>query len=102
MAWEKPDYDIAYKCNIERYFNRDHPEVPQDLNQTGMVTLAPYTVTQGAISTTTKDFLAGEHTYFATVFSIYGYESQPSNVITFTVTPTVAPGRITDFAVIDE
>lgn len=39
MAWEKPDFDAAYRCNIERYFNRDHPEVSQDPNQTGMVTL---------------------------------------------------------------
>lgn len=75
-------------------FVPEQPGTPQ--------TLTPYTVTQGAIATTTKEFLAGEHTCFATVFSVYGYESEPSNVITFTVTPTVAPGRITDFSVVDQ
>ena len=39
MAWEKPDFDGAYRTYIDRYFNRDHPEVPQDPNQTGPVIL---------------------------------------------------------------
>lgn len=63
-------------------------------------TLTPKAVTQGNVSTTTQDFLAGDYSCFATVFSVYGYESDPSNVATFTVTPSIAPSAITDFSVV--
>lgn len=51
----------------------------------------PALVSPGDLTTAARDFAAGDYTCFATAFSIYGYESAPSNTVTFTVTPTVAP-----------
>jgi protein-L-isoaspartate O-methyltransferase len=39
MAWTKADYDAAYLCRVDRYFNRDNPEVAQDPAQTSEVLL---------------------------------------------------------------
>lgn len=82
-------------CGVDpASFVAEKPGAPQ--------TLTPKAVTQGNVSTTTQDFLPGDYSCFATVVSVYGYESDPSNVATFTVTPTVAPSRITDFSVVEQ
>lgn len=38
-GWTKEQYDDAYLCRVDRYFNAEHPEVPQDPAQTGQVIL---------------------------------------------------------------
>ena len=38
-GYTKADYDNAYRIRVDRYFNRDHPEVAQDPAQTGEVIL---------------------------------------------------------------
>ena len=79
-------------CDVDpATFVAERPGVPQ--------TLTPKVVTLGSATAATADFLPGSYSCFATVVSIYGYESEPSNVTTFTVTPTVAPSAINDFAV---
>lgn len=61
--------------------------------------LTPLIVTPGDAQTATRDFAVGTYTCRATVVSTYGYESELSGSVTFTITPTVAPAALTDFTV---
>jgi len=61
--------------------------------------LSPTVVAPGTDQAATRDFMVGSYTCFATTFSVFGYESGPSNDVSFTITPTVAPSAINDFGV---
>lgn len=62
-------------------------------------TLSPTAVVLGDATTVSSDFIVGTYTCFATVVSVFGYESDASSTVTFTITPTVAPAALTDFSV---
>ena len=83
--------EVRIYCGIDPLtFVSEQPGQPQ--------TLTPDHVSDGdanAASWTMQP--AGDHQCYATVFSIYGYESKLSNVATINFKPTVGPAAITDF-----
>jgi len=75
------------------------PQKPADVNGAARASShTPDHVEQGdATNARWQRSPAGTFDCFATVLSIYGYESDPSNVAAITFTPIVAPEAITDF-----
>ena len=66
-------------CGIDpAAFNSESPGSPQ--------AETPTVVTPGAAQNAVKDFPPGDYSCFATVLSVFGYESDASKVTTFTVT----------------
>jgi len=74
------------------------PEKPADASGSARASShTPTQVTLGAATGAGINLTVGNHQCFATVLSVYGYESDPSNVATFVVTPSVAPAAPTSF-----
>lgn len=104
--WQNPTanvdgtaFDAATELKETRIYCGGDPAlfVPEEPNSPQ--SWSPTVVAPNAAQTVTSNFGVGEHTCFATSFSIYGYESTPSNTVTFVVTPTVAPNPPANFTV---
>ena len=77
-------HEARLYCDIDAAaFVPESPGVPQ--------TLTPTAVAPGAATALVANLQVGNHTCYATVVSVYGYESALSGGATFVVTPTVPP-----------
>lgn len=83
--------EVRLYCDVDpASFVPESPGNPQ--------ALTPDEIVSGdATGTTFSKSPAGTYDCFATAVSIYGYESDPSNVAAVTFIPTVPPNAITDF-----
>lgn len=93
-ATEQQETRIYCSNDIQTDFNNFVPETPGNPQA-----LTPTLVVPGAATAAVRDFTVGYYECFATVVSIYGYESDTSNLTQFDITPTIAPQGITDFSV---
>lgn len=112
FTWTNPTLNedgSAYNAATEQLESRIYcgvdpaafiPQKPAD-DVSGPVSSShsPLITVPGDLQATSRDFIVGDYSCFATVVSVYGYESMPSNVTTFTVTPQVRPSAIDDFSI---
>lgn len=106
VSWQNPTlnedgspFDAATELAETRVYCGVDPLVFVPETPTAPQALTPDAAAVGAATGLQMTKSVGRHECFATAVSVYGYESRPSDVAIFNVTPTVPPGKPTNFAI---